>query len=81
MKQEFQLKTDYIKLGQILKACGLADSGLVAKQLIEENYVTVNGQIENRRGRKIYPGDTICVDLEEMEEIYVCQGSETQSFS
>ncbi|RRD93680.1 RNA-binding S4 domain-containing protein [Clostridiales bacterium COT073_COT-073] len=78
MKQEFELKTEFIKLGQILKAAGVADSGMMAKQLIEQGYVSVNGQTENRRGRKIYPNDTIHVKLEEMEEIYVSDGVETE---
>ena len=81
MKQEFQLKTEWIKLGQLLKAAGIADSGIMAKELIEQGYVLVNGDTENRRGRKIYPKDTVCIRLEEMEEIYVSEGTETESFS
>lgn len=81
MKQEFILKTEYIKLGQILKASGIADSGIMAKELIEHGFVIVNGKKEQRRGRKIYPNDIICVHLEEMEEIYVSDGTETGSFS
>ncbi|MDO4765511.1 MAG: RNA-binding S4 domain-containing protein [Eubacteriales bacterium] len=80
MKYEFELQGDFIKLGQILKATGIADSGIMAKELIEENYVLVNGELENRRGKKIYPGDHISVRLEEMEEIYVSQAAETEKF-
>lgn len=78
MKHQFEVKTEYIKLGQILKATGIADSGIMAKELIENGYVTVNKEKETRRGRKIYPGDTVCVRLEEMEEIYVSQSTETE---
>lgn len=78
MKHCFELQTEFIKLGQILKATGIADSGIMAKELIENGYVTVNKEKETRRGRKIYQGDTVCVRLEEMEEIYVSQKSETE---
>lgn len=80
MKHQFELQTEWIKLGQILKATGIADSGIMAKELIEQGYVMVNGEKETRRGKKIYCGDTVCVRLEEMEEIYVSQGNQTESF-
>ena len=54
-----KLKDDYIKLGQALKAAGLADSGVDAKYAIEEGKVTVNGQTEYQRGKKIRDGDVV----------------------
>ena len=54
-----KLKDDYIKLGQALKAAGLADSGVDAKYAIEEGKVTVNGQIEYQRGKKLRDGDVV----------------------
>lgn len=48
-----------IKLDQFLKWQGLADTGGRAKQLIQDGQVRVNGQIETRRGRKLYPGDKV----------------------
>ena len=50
---------DFIKLGQALKKAGIAESGVDAKYMIEDGLVNVNGEIENRRGRKLYPGDEI----------------------
>ena len=52
------LRDDFIKLGQALKASGFAESGVDAKFKIQEGLVKVNGQVETRRGRKLYSGDT-----------------------
>lgn len=57
--QVFQLKDEFIKLGQVLKAAGLVGSGVDAKFVIQEGMVTVNGETETRRGKKIYPGDIV----------------------
>ena len=81
MKHEFYLKTEFIKLGQLLKAAGIVDSGAVSKEWIRQGMVTIGGQEEMRPGRKIYPGDVVCVDGQEMEEIYVFEGTEAKSFS
>lgn len=50
---------DFIKLGQALKAAGLVESGADAKQAIQDGEVTVNGEVDIRRGRKLYDGDTV----------------------
>ena len=47
---------EFIKLGQALKATGLADSGIDAKEIIQQGLVLVDGEIETRRGRKLYDG-------------------------
>ncbi len=52
------IRDDFIKLGQAMKLAGLVESGVEAKYEIEEGRVTVNGQSENRRGRKLYKGDS-----------------------
>lgn len=57
--EEIRIKDEFIKLGQVLKLAGIADSGVDAKFMIEDGMVTVNGETELRRGRKIYPGDVI----------------------
>lgn len=49
---------EYIKLGQAMKKAGLVGSGLDAKMVINDGLVKVNGQIDERRGRKLYDGDT-----------------------
>ena len=53
------LRKEYIKLGQALKAAGLVDSGVEAKFVIQEGQVQVNGETDERRGRKLYDGDTV----------------------
>ena len=47
---------EYIKLGQALKVAGLVDSGVEAKEVIVGGQVTVNGEVDVRRGRKLYAG-------------------------
>lgn len=55
---EITIQDDFIKLGQALKLAGLAGSGLDAKIVIQDGQVKVNGEVENRRGKKLYRGDT-----------------------
>jgi len=50
---------DFIKLGQALKKAGLESSGVEAKMDIQAGHVKVNGEIEERRGRKLYDGDIL----------------------
>lgn len=59
--EEFHLRQEdeFIKLGQVLKATGLVDSGVVAKEVIQNGEVKVNGEVDNRRGRKLYDGDIV----------------------
>ena len=54
-----KIDTEYIKLDSFLKAVNAVSSGGEAKILIAEGMVTVNGEQEVRRGRKLYPGDTV----------------------
>ena len=51
--QEIVIKDEYIKLGQALKLAGLVGSGVEAKILIQDGLVTVNGEVDERRGRKL----------------------------
>ncbi len=59
--QNIQLTTEYITLGQLLKFAGVIGSGGEAKDYLESAPTKVNGQPESRRGRKIYPGDTVVI--------------------
>ncbi len=67
--KEIKLREDYIKLGQALKAAGLVSSGIEAKIVITEGEVLVNGEQELRRGRKLYDGDTVLFQGEEIKVI------------
>jgi ribosome-associated protein len=59
--REVPIRDDSIRLGQFLKLAGLAEDGSHAKELIEAEEVTVNGRMENRRGRQLHPSDVVAV--------------------
>lgn len=62
-----KLREEYIKLGQALKAAGLVGSGVEAKEVILEGLVKVNGTVETQRGKKLYNGDIVNFDGEEIK--------------
>ncbi|MGX9296259.1 RNA-binding S4 domain-containing protein [Tsukamurella paurometabola] len=53
------ISDDVIRLGQFLKLAGLIDSGAEAKAVIAEGEVTVNGDVDLRRGRQLAVGDVV----------------------
>ncbi len=57
-----KINTEFIKLDQFLKWCGFSTIGSNAKLTIENGSVKVNGNIEYRRGRKLFKGDLIEID-------------------
>ena len=57
---------EYIKLGQALKLAGLVSSGVEAKIVIQDGQVLVNGEVDTRRGKKLYSGDTFSFEGEEV---------------
>jgi len=59
--REIEIRGEMIRLGQLLKLAGLADSGVDAKALLQEDAVTVNGELEIRRGRQLQRGDLVAV--------------------
>lgn len=63
---ELKLQGEFIKLGQALKAAGLAESGSKAKEVILDGLVQVNGETDTRRGRKLYAGDVVTFNGEEI---------------
>lgn len=52
---------EYIKLDQFLKLAQIVQTGGQAKQLIQSGFVQVNGEVETRRGRKLYNGDEVII--------------------
>ena len=58
---DLEIRDEFIKLGQALKLAGIAASGIEAKVLIADGEVTVNGETETRRGRKLRDGDQVSV--------------------
>jgi len=59
--ESLKITTDYITLQQLLKIEDVISSGGEAKYFLSNNEVYVNGELENRRGRKLYPNDVIKV--------------------
>ncbi len=61
------LREEFIKLGQAIKAVGFVESGVEAKEVIAEGKVKVNGEVETRRGRKLYDGDKVSFEGQEIQ--------------
>ncbi len=51
--------TEFIKLQDFLKYANAVESGGMAKNVIQEEAVTVNGEVCTMRGKKLYPGDIV----------------------
>ena len=60
--EEFKLKDEFIKLGQLLKATGLVESGVEAKIVIQDGEVKLNSAVETQRGKKVVAGDVVSFD-------------------
>ena len=65
MTKEVKITTEYITLGQLLKFVGIIDSGFLAKLYLSDHKVLINGEEDNRRGRKLYPNDRIIIEKTE----------------
>lgn len=59
------IKTEYIKLDQLLKFTGVAESGADAKDMVLTEMVSVNGDLCIMRGKKIRGGDIVTVEFED----------------
>ena len=60
---------EFIKLGQAMKKAGLVDSGVDAKMVILDGQVTVNGQTELQRGKKLHDGDVFSYNGETVKVV------------
>ena len=59
--QNILIKTPYIQLGQLLKIVGVIQTGGETKHFLLHNHVFVNESQDQRRGRKLYPGDRVVI--------------------
>lgn len=66
-KQIIFIDTEFIKLQDLLNFAGLVETGGQAKILIQDGYVTVNGEICTMRGKKIRNGDIVTLDDDTLE--------------
>ncbi len=62
---EITIKTDFIKLNQLLKLATILSNGSDYKIWIDENVVKLNGVEVTERGKKIYKGDTVTINDEQ----------------
>ena len=60
--ERIPINTEFIKLDSFLKFSNAAESGGMAKTMIEDGAVTVNGEICTQRGKKLRPGDLVDID-------------------
>ena len=67
--EQFHLRAgeDFIRLGQVLKAVGFVESGAEAKEIIQDGMVSVNGEKETRRGKKLRSGDKVSYGGNELQ--------------
>lgn len=56
---EIPIRDDMIRLGQLLKLSGVVEDGGEVREAIERGVVSVNGEVETRRGRQLHPGDVV----------------------
>lgn len=61
-RQQFELTREFIELDSLLKLLSIASSGGAAKAMIVEGMVSVNGEIEHRKTRKLRHGDVVHVE-------------------
>ncbi len=59
---EVSIKSEFIKLDSLLKYAGLCETGGIAKEIILEERIKVNGEVCTMRGKKIRPGDRVQID-------------------
>ena len=59
---EVKIKSEFIKLDSLLKSAGLCETGGIAKEIILEEIIKVNGEVCTMRGKKIRPGDRVQID-------------------
>lgn len=57
--RDVQIRDETIRLGQLLKLAGVAETGGEARELVQDGAVRVNGAVETRRGRRLRGGDVV----------------------
>ena len=65
--ETIKLRDDFIKLGQAIKAAGLVETGVEAKIVIQDGLVTVNGNVETQRGKKLVGGEVVCYNGQQIK--------------
>ena len=68
-KIKVPIRTEYIKMDSLLKFAGVADTGGMAKEIIEQGEVTLDGETVVQLGKKVRPGMTVQVGLDVLIEV------------
>jgi len=69
MVTEIAIRSEMIRLGQLLKLAGVIDTGAEVKGFLASHAVLVNGEREDRRGRQLHQGDVVAVLGDELHVI------------
>ena len=72
--REIEIQTEFITLGQLLKLADFIGSGGEVKSFLLETTIKVNDVHDNRRGRKLYPGDILAVEKLEPVRVVAAVG-------
>lgn len=64
--EEVPITDDSIRLGQLLKLAGLVEHGVMAREVLQAGAVSVDGEVETRRGRQVRPGQVVELHGEEL---------------
>lgn len=70
--EKINVAPPFIKLEQFLKFANIAETGGMAKLMINDGIITVNGEVCMMRGKKLYNNDVVAVNFEEETEEYLC---------
>lgn len=70
--ERIKVNPPFIKLEQFLKFANAAETGGMAKLMISDGIVTVNGEVCTMRGKKLYNNDVVNVNFEEETQEYTC---------
>lgn len=62
MHEKIEINTDYITLGQFIKLINILESGGMVKAFLQDQGALVNGELDHRRGRKLYPDDVVEIE-------------------
>ncbi|MCR4652488.1 MAG: RNA-binding S4 domain-containing protein [Eubacterium sp.] len=70
--ESIQIRDEFIKLGQAMKLAGMVEEGVDAKLVIQNGEVKVNGEVDTRRGKKLYDGDVFEYDGKQVKVTGSC---------
>ena len=70
--EKINVAPPFIKLEQFLKFANIAETGGMAKLMINDGIVTVNGEVCMMRGKKLYNNDVVVINFEEETEEFLC---------